>query len=237
MGNRAACRRKPKERNLFGYILHVAHEDGRSLGAGGVAAGDDGGSSTTIDEALGLCPLHGGQRPWGNVCRVGVGSEVVCLGHVILLVVGVTQKHGRHLLACNVVSRTEQAAAVAVDNNAVLAGPDDGVGVPLAACHISKGIRGGNGGFTLQTVENGDQHGAIQRPVGVKLVVAHAVHQIVVIGVLDTIQRPVVVHVCKGHSLSGGNCEGTQMRHGYLDIQLAVNLDALAGERFGGAVA
>ena len=102
------------------------------------------------------------------------GQQILCGQQVHMLVSGVAQEHGDHILAGDRLIGGE-GAAVAVDDAAGCRPLDRG-GIPTVPGHVGKPSGKGKLRFTLQTVEHGGHRCAGEGPGGVEFLISNTLH-------------------------------------------------------------
>ena len=197
------------------HVLQEALEQGRGLGAGGAFLRQQIALVVAVHQAGAAGPLQGGHGVGADLIRVVVGQDVGVLAHadVIALILGVTVKDGGELLAGDLGVGLEGAVGITLDD-AVIVGPHHTVDIPGSGDSVAEGRLAFHIGFSLGTMEDGDDHGAGGGIVGREQVAARAVHQAVVHGVLHGFIEPVVlVHVCEAVGQSRGGSQGEDQGH------------------------
>ena len=138
-------------------MVDIAHKNSGHFGPRGGTGGFKCTGCPAGDQAPGVGPLHSGERIGRNAICVCVGCKISGHGGVILLVSGVAVQNRCHLLTGYGVIRAEGAVIIAADN-AVFAGPENRVGVPLAGSHRQSNLAADGGCPPFDKVP--DQHGA-----------------------------------------------------------------------------
>ena len=169
--------------------LHVALDDGGELGAGGVVLWGEL-AVLAVDDAGLDGPLHGAGGVVIDLIGIRPIAQVLLGGSLASVAPG----HGDELFAGDEACGVERAVAAAVDD-LLLCGPCDGITVPCIH-QIGEGSLGGGSGLTGDAPQNHGSLRAGQIRLRFECRCRGAVHQSVVINVLNVRSKPVgVLHI------------------------------------------
>ena len=169
--------------------LHVALDDGGELGAGGVVLRGEL-AVLAVDDAGLDSPLHGAGGVVIDLIGIRPIAQVLLGGSLASVAPG----HGDELFAGDEACGVERAVAAAVDD-LLLCGPCDGITVPCIH-QIGEGGLGGGSGLTGDAPQDHGSLRAGQIRLRFECRCRGAVHQSVVINVLNVRSKPVgVLHI------------------------------------------
>ena len=171
--------------------LQIPHQHGRGLGAGGAVLRVEA-AAAALHDARAARPLHRRDGVLADLQGVGVGQDVGILTHrhIRAALLRVAIQNRRELLAGDGRVRLKRRVARAGDD-ALGRRPADGLGVPSALCHIVKRHRVVYNRLACLPVQDGDQHRAGHRAVRRESRGRRAVHQLVLVSVVDRVIVPV----------------------------------------------
>ncbi len=180
-------------------------ENGDDLGklcTGGRFAGEEL-SAHAVDDALGDRPVEGIDCPAVDAAGIGVGVDAV--GGLRLGLALVTPDHGDEPLTGEQTGRVKATAAHAVDDALVL-GPCDSILVPIVGEVSEAGLLVDDGG-ACHAVQNRDGHCTGAGAVRLKLCGRGAVHQVMLINILDIRRIPFGILNVRKRADIGCACE------------------------------
>ena len=199
------------DRGLLRHLGAEAVQDGGNLSAGGQPLG----GQLVVHAVHQTCahgPLHGRDGVVADRQSIGIAQNVGVLAHrdIIAHEGGIAVEDGGQLFPGDEIVGAKGGGIVAGDH-AIGSGPGHGLCVVLAVVHVQESA-GTCGGLTGQPVEDGDDHAAGGVSAGVEGGVRGAVHEALVLDILDFGVEPVIgSYVRKG--LAGGG-QGAGGHHG-----------------------
>ena len=176
------------------FCAQETEEDGGGLGAGGAALWGEGGFCHATDVAFVVGPEEDVIKTAADARCIGeiVEGGIVAGGGVVAFKRCVAIENGGELFAGEGVLWSEEGVAVAADD-VVFFCPIYSVGVPSIISNISEAGVGRFGARIFKTIEDGDEHGAVNAEFWRESIGGRAGHKAGAIDICDILISPVVI--------------------------------------------
>lgn len=176
------------------FCAEEAEEDGGGLGAGGAALWSEGGFCHAPDVAFVVGPEEDVVKTAADARCIGeiVEGGVVAGGGVVAFIRCVAIENSGELFAGEGVLWSEEGVAVAADD-AVFFCPVYSVGIPGTLGNVCETGVGRFGARIFKTIEDGDEHGAVDAEFWRKGIAGGAGHKAGAIDICDILISPVVI--------------------------------------------